>query len=214
MRPIDFRGSSLDDLRVFPVTAMKQAGYQLDKVQHGLMPDDSKPMPTIGKGVTEIRIWDEAGTFRVVYVAKFEDAVLLPEEDPANRAQGHRACRQAIQRPAQGVDARTANRCASVWDAIENTPQEAASMKARSALMIELTSVIQDTGMTQAEAADLFGVTQPRISDLVRGKVNLFSLDTLMDMAATAGMSPVVKLSKPKLGRRRATPRRRIAEAA
>lgn len=108
----------------------------------------------------------------------------------------------------------TANRFTSVWDAIENTPQEAASMKARSALMIELTSVIQDTGMTQAEAADLFGVTQPRISDLVRGKVNLFSLDTLMDMAATAGMSPVVKLSKPKLGRRRATPRRRIAEAA
>ena len=108
----------------------------------------------------------------------------------------------------------TANRFTSVWDAIENTPQEAASMKARSSLMMELTAVIQERGMTQAEAAELFGVTQPRVSDLMRGKVNLFSLDTLMDMASTAGMSPVVKVSKPKLGRRRAVPRRRAAEAA
>lgn len=87
-------------------------------------------------------------------------------------------------------------------------------MKARSSLMMELTAVIQERGMTQAEAAELFGVTQPRVSDLMRGKVNLFSLDTLMDMASTAGMSPVVKVSKPKLGRRRAVPRRRAAEAA
>lgn len=91
------------------------------------------------------------------------------------------------------------NRFSSVWDAIENTPQEAASMKARSRLMMELSAVIQERGMTQADAAELFGVTQPRISDLVRGKLHLFSLDTLMDMAATAGMAPVVKLSKPKI---------------
>ena len=108
----------------------------------------------------------------------------------------------------------TANRFASVWDAIENTPREAASMKARSGLMMALTAVIEERGMTQAEAADLFGVTQPRVSDLMRGKVNLFSLDTLMDMAATAGMSPVVKVSKPRLGRKHAAPRRRVVEAA
>lgn len=108
----------------------------------------------------------------------------------------------------------TANRFTSVWDAIENTPQEAASMKARSSLMMELTAVIQERGMTQAEAAELFGVTQPRVSDLMRGKVNLFSLDKLMDMAATAGMSPVVKVSKPRLGRKRAAPRHRVAKAA
>ena len=87
-------------------------------------------------------------------------------------------------------------------------------MKARSGLMMELTVVIMKRGMTQAEAAVLFGVTQPRVSDLMRGKVNLFSLDTLMDMAATAGMSPVVKVSKPKLGRRRAMSRRRAPETA
>ncbi|MEO7160780.1 MAG: XRE family transcriptional regulator [Polaromonas sp.] len=86
----------------------------------------------------------------------------------------------------------------SVWDALEDTPQQAASMKARSALMMALAEVIRERGMTQGEAAALFGVTQPRVSDLVRGKVNLFSLDTLMDMAATAGMAPMVKVSKPK----------------
>ena len=90
------------------------------------------------------------------------------------------------------------NRFSSVWDAIEDTPQEAASMKARSALMMELSTAIHERGMTQSEAAEIFGVTQPRISDLVRGKVNLFSLDTLMDMAATAGMAPMVKVTRLK----------------
>jgi len=87
----------------------------------------------------------------------------------------------------------------SVWDAIESTPINAASMQARSKLMMEISSVIEKNEMTQTEAAQLFGVTQPRISDLMRGKINLFSLDTLMNMAATAGMAPEVKLSRPKL---------------
>ena len=89
-------------------------------------------------------------------------------------------------------------RFSSVWDAIEDTPQQAASMRARSELMMNLTEVIRERGMTQGDAAALFGVTQPRVSDLMRGKINLFSLDTLIDMAATAGMSPTVKVSKPK----------------
>lgn len=79
------------------------------------------------------------------------------------------------------------NRFASVWDAIEDTPQEAASKTAPSALMMELSAAIQKLGMTQSDAAALLGVTQTRISDLMRGKVNLFSLDTLIDMTATAG---------------------------
>lgn len=95
-------------------------------------------------------------------------------------------------------------RFASVWDAIEDTPQNAASMRARSGLMMSLTEVIRQQAMTQAQAAVLFGVTQPRISDLMRGRVNLFSLDTLIDMAATAGLKPTVKVSRPK-----ATPAKR-----
>ena len=77
MKLIEFRGTALGDLRDFPRSAMREAGHQLDKVQHGLPPDDFKPMKTIGAGVMEIRIRDEAGAFRVVYVAKFESAVYV-----------------------------------------------------------------------------------------------------------------------------------------
>ena len=76
-KSIEFRGTALDDLRGFPQSAMREAGYQLDRVQHGLAPDDAKAMPSIGAGVMELRIWDEAGTFRVVYLAKLADAVYV-----------------------------------------------------------------------------------------------------------------------------------------
>ncbi len=77
IKPVEFRGSALDDLRAFPASARREAGYQLDKVQHGLEPDDWKPMQGIGSGVQELRIRDEAGAFRIIYVAKFADAVYV-----------------------------------------------------------------------------------------------------------------------------------------
>ena len=63
MKPVRFLGDSLQCVRDFPVDARHDAGYQLDKVQRGLQPDDFKPMPTIGRGVEEIRILDDAGNF-------------------------------------------------------------------------------------------------------------------------------------------------------
>ncbi|GJE49769.1 hypothetical protein GOFOIKOB_2809 [Methylobacterium tardum] len=72
-----FRGSALDDLRAFPQEARRAAGYQIDRVQSGRDPDDWKPMPSIGPGVREIRIRDPGGAFRVIYVAKFSDAVFI-----------------------------------------------------------------------------------------------------------------------------------------
>ena len=76
-KPVKFQGSALDDLRGFPLTARREAGFQIDLVQHGQMPEDWKPMPTIGQGVQEIRIRDTAGAFRVVFVAKFADAIYV-----------------------------------------------------------------------------------------------------------------------------------------
>jgi len=76
----------------------------------------------------------------------------------------------------------------SVWDAIEDTPEEAENMKLRSGLMMALKAHLARTGLSQSQAAKLFGVTQPRISDLMRGKINLFGLDALVNMAAAAGM--------------------------
>jgi phage-related protein len=77
MKRLRFLGSALHDLRCFPASVRREAGYQLDKVQNGEAPTDWKPMATIGKGVQEIRIRDEAGAFRVIYVAKFADAVFV-----------------------------------------------------------------------------------------------------------------------------------------
>lgn len=79
-------------------------------------------------------------------------------------------------------------RYASVWDAIEDTPEAAENMKLRSILMTALKNHIVRTEMSQAQAAKLFGVTQPRVSDLMRGKINLFALDALVNMAAAAGL--------------------------
>ena len=76
-KPVEFLGSSLDDLRAFPLAAKREAGHQLDQLQHGQEPDDWKPMNTVGQGVREIRIRDAAGAFRVIYVAKFADAVYV-----------------------------------------------------------------------------------------------------------------------------------------
>lgn len=76
-KPVEFRGSSLDDLRAFPLSARREAGHQIDLVQKGQEPDDSKPMTSVGKGVKEIRIRDDSGAFRVIYVAKFRDAVYV-----------------------------------------------------------------------------------------------------------------------------------------
>ena len=77
MKSIRFLGDSLKRLREFPEDARQDAGYQLDKVQRGEQPDDFRPMPSIGQGVEEIRVWDEAGTFRVIYTARIVDTVVV-----------------------------------------------------------------------------------------------------------------------------------------
>jgi predicted XRE-type DNA-binding protein len=84
----------------------------------------------------------------------------------------------------------------SVWDAIENTPGEAANMKTRSALMMVISGHITQHRWSQAEAATALGVTQPRISDLMRGKVQLFSIDTLVNMLAGAGFRIEMNVTK------------------
>lgn len=76
MKDIEFVGRSLEAIRDFSVDAKREAGYQLDRVQRGLDPTDWKPMTTIGQGVREIRI-KEDGQWRIIYIAKFEDAVYV-----------------------------------------------------------------------------------------------------------------------------------------
>jgi len=77
MKPLAFCGDSLNCLRQFPEDARHDAGYQLELLQRGEQPQDFKPMPAIGKGVEELRVWDDSGTYRVLYTARLADAVYV-----------------------------------------------------------------------------------------------------------------------------------------
>ncbi|HEY4146205.1 helix-turn-helix domain-containing protein [Pinirhizobacter sp.] len=76
----------------------------------------------------------------------------------------------------------------SVWDAIEDSSEQVENMKLRSKLMMALKHHIEAAALSQTQAARIFHVTQPRVSDLVRGKIDLFGLDALVNMAAAAGL--------------------------
>jgi predicted XRE-type DNA-binding protein len=82
----------------------------------------------------------------------------------------------------------------SVWDAIEASPSEAASMKARAELMMAIRKIVDGWRITQAEAARRLGVTQPRLNDLLHGRIDKFSLDALVNLAAKTGLTVRVRI--------------------
>jgi phage-related protein len=77
MKQAIFRGTSLEDLRSFPEEVRREAGYQIDRVQKRLEPDDFKPMTAVGRSVYEIRVQELSGAYRVIYIAKFEKSVYV-----------------------------------------------------------------------------------------------------------------------------------------
>ena len=84
---------------------------------------------------------------------------------------------------------------ASVWDAIADSPKEAENLKLRAELMDQISAIVAKRGWTQAEAAGRCGVTQPRVNDLMRGKLSRFSLDALVNMASALGQRVQLKLA-------------------
>jgi predicted XRE-type DNA-binding protein len=85
----------------------------------------------------------------------------------------------------------------SVWDAIESSPVKAANMKARSDMMLAIRQTVESWQVTQAAAAKRLGLTQPRMNDLVRGRIAKFSLDALINVATRAGLSIRVEVIRP-----------------
>ena len=85
---------------------------------------------------------------------------------------------------------------ANVWDAIEDTPEDAAAMSMRSDLLITLTEHVKAWKLTQAAAAKRLDITQPRLNDLLRGRINNFSIDALITLARKAGLSIELKIKK------------------
>jgi len=131
-------------------------------------------MPTIGRGVEEIRIRDDAGNFRVIYTARLADAVFVLH--------------------AEGLQMSKAKTYASVWDALADTPEQAANLRARAELMQQIAAIVKRNRWTQTEAAQRCGITQPRMNDLLRGRVSRFSLDALVNIATAIGRRVHVEL--------------------
>jgi len=188
MREISFHGTSKNDLRAFPSDARGEAGYQLSKVQHGLEPSDWKPMlkhwPWCLRDQNQRRKRPVSDTLCCQVCRCSPCSARLSEKDTTNRQGRHRIGQKALQRNREDAMTETFK---SVWDALETDPAERESMKIKSRLMMDIESCIKKQGMTQKQSAKKMGVTQPRISDLVRGKINRFTIDMLVNMLARLG---------------------------
>ena len=105
---------------------------------------------------------------------------------------------KAAAKPASRIVTKSApqQRYASVWDALEDTPEEAESMKLRAKLMRAVQDRVLASGASQRAAAQLVGVTQPRISDLMRGRIDLFSVESLVDMLVRLGMQVELRVKQ------------------
>lgn len=91
---------------------------------------------------------------------------------------------------------KTVDRNASAWDALADTPEQATNVKIRAQLMLKIALLVQENGWTQAATAERCGVTQPRINNLLRGRISLFSLDTLVNIAAALGIRVRIDLDE------------------
>ncbi len=87
-------------------------------------------------------------------------------------------------------------RFSNVWDALEESVTDAANMKARAALLMAVSKVVASWKVTQAESARRLGISQPRLNDLLRGRINKFSVDSLMLLASEAGLAVTCRVSR------------------
>jgi predicted XRE-type DNA-binding protein/putative component of toxin-antitoxin plasmid stabilization module len=185
-------------LSLFPLAAKRAAGFELWQVQSGLEPSDCKPMNDVGLGVREIRI-RAGGAWRVIYVAKFGAAVYvaarLRQEDATHATGGPRSRPTSLQGDCTAMKSRVTTSSGNVFADLGLPPDEVAVLTLRAQLMATLRKLIESRGWTQAQAADALGITQSRVSDLVRGKHDKFSLDMLVTLAARAGRSVKLRVA-------------------
>jgi predicted XRE-type DNA-binding protein len=166
-------GDSLERVRSFSKLVRQQLGYELESVQLGMEPSDWKPMPTVGPGDRE----DIEGRHR------------NGKNSVSDRA-SNRGIQEMMQR------ATKAKNGTDVFSDLGFNAAEAENLRIRSAMMRALVAFIRKNELTQARAAKVFGISQPRISDLIRGKIHLFSIDNLVILLAAAGLRVDLKIKK------------------
>lgn len=190
MNPVRFLGDSLKCLRDFPEDARQDAGYQIDKVQRGQQPDDFKRMPSRQRRGGNQGAGRQRDLPRDSYSAPSRRGLRtpwLPEKDADDGEAPYRSREGAVRRIDGRSEVSEIESYDSIWDAIADTPGQAANLRARAELMQQIAATVKESGWTQAQAAKRCGVTQPRINDLLRGRVSRFSLDALVNIAAAIG---------------------------
>jgi phage-related protein/predicted XRE-type DNA-binding protein len=222
MKPVHFVGSSRDDLRELPDEARESAGHQLFKVQQGKAPDDWKPMPTVGVGVNEIRVREERGGYRVLYVAKFEEAVYVlhvfaVSEDSKRR---YLPRKRPIYRLAEVEEGATPMTHATVTKGSGNvfrdlgfSEDKSAELLLKSSLLQAIQETIKSRGWKQIEAAAQLGIDQAKVSKLLSGQMAGFSIERLVHFLSLLGQDVEVTVRKASRGRR-GTVRTRVPKAA
>jgi phage-related protein/predicted XRE-type DNA-binding protein len=212
-KEIRWVGSAYDDLLAFPDDPRRSAGFQLGKVQVGLDPVDWKPFDDVGAGTKEIRIREASGIYRVMYVAKFEEAVYVlhcfQKKTQATSKQDKGIAEAALSRRGQcekGTEMKIDTEIRHVTKPGANlflelgfAPAEAKRLQAASRkqikdtqllkqqLMDELSTWIAEHHLKQAEAAEILMVSRPRVSDVVNKKTAKFTIDTLVEMLSRIG---------------------------
>jgi phage-related protein/predicted XRE-type DNA-binding protein len=202
-KALQWLGSARRDIRAFPREARRLAGFQLRRVQQGLDPLDWKPMPAVGPSVREIRI-HTALEHRILYVAKFADTVyVLHAFEKRTRRTAQRVwsspgsdterCfangRDEIRREANvPKEVRVIASTGNVFRDLGFRREEAEHLLVRADLMIQVQKLIAERRLKQRKAAEILRVSQPRVSDLLRGRIDLFSTDALIDVLARLGV--------------------------
>jgi valyl-tRNA synthetase len=184
-----FHGDSLHRLRGLPENVRRRAGYELYGLQKGADPNEWKHMPTIDPDVREIRIRG-VGTYRVIYVALADAIHLLHVFQKKSREISQDDLRIASMRLRQLKEQkmRKPKIFTNVWDALENSPEEAAAMTIRSDVLAAVSHAVREWNTTEAKATRRLDITRARLGDLLRRKINEFPLDTLLVLATRAGI--------------------------
>lgn len=224
MKAVHFVGSSREDLRELPADARETAGHQLFKVQQGKEPDDWKPMPTVGAGAQEIRVWEESGTYRVLYVAKFEEAVYvaaclretLPEDRQGRYSPSQRSiCRLVeVEKGARPMTRATVTKgSGNVFRDLGFSEEKSAELILKSSLLQALQETIKGRGWKQVEAAAQLEIDQAKVSKLLGGQMAGFSIERLVHFLSLLGQDVEVTVRKASRGRRLGTVRARVSKA-
>jgi len=197
-KPLAWLATTRRDIRAFPANARRRCGFQPRKVQQGLDPDDWKPMTSVGAGVREIRIRTELA-HRVFYVATFDEACTSctrsrnARRRPRRTMSGWRGIVIAPSSRSELVmrrknELKVTPSTGNVFRDLGFSAEESEHLLVRADLLLQLQKTLAARELTQVQAARLLHVTQPRVSDLLRGRIDLFSTDSLIDMLARLGV--------------------------